>query len=128
MPDDKQAGRELDVLVAERIMGLTPLQVKADMTIITASRDWLDEGDYYWIDGQVARELPHYSTDIAAAWLVVERIMRVPETAEEVRRAANTRFGFWWDSAYLWACTSQDAARRICLAALDVMEAKDGDE
>lgn len=51
------AGRELDALIAEKVMGL---QVDALGYVVTQR-------------GKVEGELPFYSTDIAAAWEVVER-------------------------------------------------------
>lgn len=52
-------GRELDALVAEKVMGLTSSEVEIHRQ--------------FWLDGCFSN-LPHYSTDIAAAWEVVEKL------------------------------------------------------
>ena len=61
-------GRELDAAVAERVMGVDKEQ-EIDLAIL----DPVGVTDSFratiW-----ANILPHYSTDIAAAWLVEERI------------------------------------------------------
>lgn len=60
------AGRELDALVAEKVMGWTWDENTAWSP--TGSRNArVADGDLWWW-------LPPYSTDIAAAWEVVERI------------------------------------------------------
>jgi hypothetical protein len=55
------AGRELDALVAEKVMG------------------WKVRPDRYPVDatGQSQFRVPEYSTDIAAAWRVVEQMRQV---------------------------------------------------
>jgi hypothetical protein len=65
MPNELDAGRELDALIAEKVMG------------------WKVNGhdSYYrwwgsppgWKEPQSV-EIPHYSTAIAAAWTVVEKL------------------------------------------------------
>jgi len=63
-----EAGRELDALVAEKVMGWKPSMFS----------------NYPWQlvppdgDGSAVRQVPNYSTDIAAAWLVVERMCEFP--------------------------------------------------
>ena len=63
--NEHEAGRELDALVAERVMGWTRV-VRARETL------WQSPKAGTW--PIVASRLPHYSTDIAAAWQVVERM------------------------------------------------------
>ncbi len=57
------AGRELDALVAERVMGWKRPTKKRDVT-------------WYRADGSGcgAENIPHYSTDISVAWQVVEKM------------------------------------------------------
>ncbi len=56
-----KAGRELDALVAEKVMGI-------ELTITS-------QGHPYFRDGTLLRvPIAHYSTDIAAAWQVVEKM------------------------------------------------------
>lgn len=94
--------------------------------------DWARMGGYRphiengmtW--GPWAVGLPPFSTDIAAAWLVVQEITRPPNTIAESERAANTRFAAWWGfKARLWAETPEDAARRICEAAVATIRGQD---
>lgn len=53
-----EAGRELDALVAERVMGLEAV-----------NDGWVAES---FPNGGMVYPLPEYSTDIAAAWRIVE--------------------------------------------------------
>lgn len=66
--DKLEAGRELDALVAERVMEID----------LAAVRD--EVGWYKHPDGYTRREPPclPYSTEIAAAWEVVEKLGAVP--------------------------------------------------
>ena len=89
--DDMPAGRELDALVAEKVMGWC----------ITAWNDGEPWGnrevfppfepingipaDCDCISHSEAGEPPHYSTDIAAAWEVVEKL-----------DGGGERGTFWW--------------------------------
>lgn len=62
--------------------------------------------------------MPRYSSDIAAAWEVAEKITDPYKMSLQMAELmANTRFGYWWDKANLWACTAAEAAREICIAA-----------
>lgn len=54
------AGRELDALVAEKVMGLTNLH-------------WMSGQLHYGAEHEM-NLLPDYSTDISAAWEVVEKM------------------------------------------------------
>lgn len=64
-----QAGRELDALVAEKVMGYTldyEFAEQMGAPAVPALRDQYDEWGV----------LPAYSTDIAAAWNIVEAFAR----------------------------------------------------
>ena len=65
--DTLEAGRELDALVAERVMGLRMVSHK------TATYDPTPD------DAPIGRfaDVPRYSTDVAAAWGVVERVLKL---------------------------------------------------
>ena len=69
--DELPAGRELDALVAERVMGWH----------ITDAIKKPGQDDYGVAPGQVGVlwvvRVPDYSTDIAAAWQVVERLIKL---------------------------------------------------
>lgn len=57
------AGRTLDALIEERIFG-NPIDHEFDEPIVKARRDQYDECGI----------LPAYSTDMAAAWQIVEKL------------------------------------------------------
>jgi len=92
-----EAGREMDARVAEEVMGWEwmrqePGHKYGGGSILTKEKckAHLIQPDYKWIewcelipdDGQYPRgmnhSIPHYSTDIAAAWEVVEKLDRGP--------------------------------------------------
>lgn len=58
-----QPGRELDALIAERVMGWRNIP-----TASVPDRPWIDE------HGMGFQDLKPYSTDISAAWEVVEKL------------------------------------------------------
>jgi hypothetical protein len=66
-----QAGRDLDALVAEKVMGKDPAVFNAPVSYYEAASEGL--------------RLPLYSTSIADAWLVVEKLrLRVVPNAESL--------------------------------------------
>ena len=122
------AGRELDALVAEKVMGCDPVK-----------------GMYYCTDpnhpNKCGEGIAHYSTDISAAWEVVEKLQN-----------DGIAFGMWWDAHELdkrfrvesypgcgentWAYRGHNkhkpfeiecdtAPHAICLAALKTVEHND---
>lgn len=114
-------GRELDTLVAEKVMGL-----KEDyLSCPTCKYDGVMGGLGY---------LP-YSTDITAAWLVVEKMHTHPkpvlQLAAPQQDFCNERWRAefsrkWWHegSPYEYACNGETAAHAICLAALHFFKDK----
>ncbi len=68
-------GRELNILIAEKVMGETVVKTKSG-----SKRGGyfytLGEPHWYDIQGdmQLANPVPPYSEDIASAWLVVEKL------------------------------------------------------
>jgi hypothetical protein len=128
------AGAELDAMVAEKVMGWvrTPNQYG----------DYWHDGNHLYVGGGSHNPLPHYSTDIAAAWQVVQhlrkRLMQTPG-AEEVdfnvgeegdpRRPYCTAFihvrgatipGGWGQAHEFgnWDASADTAPLAICRAAL----------
>lgn len=104
------AGRELDALVAEKVMGWIP------STSPRAERPWqmAPSGSG---PGSMSH-VPHYSTDIADAWLIVERFnTRAPDLfarfAEHLYEDDGTH-----RYCQLLDVPAYEAAYRICLAAL----------
>jgi hypothetical protein len=115
-PDTLPAGRELDTLVSRAVMG-------GDV--------YPDGGGYYDFMERVgsgqSRSLPYYSTDIRAAWEVVNKVL-----------STDGHFAFWpsirgfgiayhgirtWDSEPVWEVFADTAPLAICRAALKAVMA-----
>jgi hypothetical protein len=123
--NDVVAGRETDVLVAEKIMKLTvkPITVigpggaRADFGTVGAPRTMQDGRT-----GVAAEAIPHYSTDIAAAWMVFEWIRDLlgPEVTVVVGYSHETEQYFCQDNdAQLGVdAGAETAPLAICRAAL----------
>lgn len=110
-------GRELDILIAEKVMGL----------VLSPDKK------YYYEDGIMAVNrinplLPHYSTDIAAAWLVVEKLSRdflfsIHGGADDWEAEFNKNDGRFLISAdTIGMARAATAPLAICLAALEAMK------
>lgn len=92
MADEMEAGRELDALVAERVMGLGKPEFR--VWGIDSFRDWrtpVDRPEARSSIGVIAAHtawlrVPEYSTDIRAAWKVIEH-MREQWAATENAKA-----------------------------------------
>ena len=132
MNDAMQAGRELDALVAEKVMGLVILAAE-DMKA-EAQRVWEKQPGCCWFirgfdfvggthEHPILRQrFPLYSTDIAAAWLVVDQMAGRGWKLDVQNRAVG------------WACLvlvigrpaifehHETAPLSICLAALRAVE------
>jgi hypothetical protein len=71
-----EAGRELDAIIAEKVMGWQRETDERELRRLNSG--YLDASEYarWWINpsGGWACASPRYSTDIAAAWEVVERL------------------------------------------------------
>lgn len=106
--------REMDALVAEKVMGLENVRrVRNTMTAFTIEREWLDVGDYYYLPQKTTAiiRLPDYSTDIAAAWQVVEKFIQDNDTKLFDELAKHPP---------LEGMSGRSAALTICYAALRV--------
>jgi hypothetical protein len=95
--------RQIDRLIAEHVFGYCVAELNGKPYVTSAPDEFM------------RAPVQHYSSDIAMAWLVVERISQPSATS------ANTLFMFWWRKADLWADTGPDAAHAICLAALTAL-------
>lgn len=134
--DEMPAGRELDALVAARVFGadlsIAPahtweLNEAGEIDVVAWDSDYHNgpsctrcgysfcihcEGETAYTAAPCQVEPPRYSTNITAAWQVVEYITW-PE-----RAPANTRFAAAWDAADVWAMDASQAAEFISRAAL----------
>lgn len=103
-------GRELDALIAEKVMQ-NPL-----------GRPSFEEGQKYFLD------LQHYSTDIAAAWEVVERLglaIGINEVRPEEGKwicLKDMGEGEGWLFGIFEGAYADTAPHAICLAALKAVE------
>lgn len=112
--DELKPGRELDALIAERVMGLERVTTPGGFTV-----GWRPKGINLG-----AAPLDSYSTDIAAAWQVVEKLKWAEPELQ------------WNDEEQCWylflakcspeqiAPSSASAPHAICLAALKAVGEK----
>jgi hypothetical protein len=120
--EEMKSGRELDALIAEKVMGYPAF---AKQVLEQLGAHLLGEGEHEHclvcgrgIDGTLEC-LPYYSTDIAAAWEVVEKLRLAIAPGDE---------GGWIaaSSAYHLdagrAERADTAPHAICLAALKAAE------
>lgn len=134
-------GRELDLLVAEKVMGWRPI-IRSEWPCIALANTPDNEKEIAFLRAADLRgqyeDIPNYSTDIAAAWEVVEKMCpEIPEThggycpqfeltsnkgvertwtASFYDRFGNAKWGTSSDKTFLACGYSVSAA--ICLAAL----------
>ncbi len=99
-----EAGRELDALVAERVMGWQVSYAEKRGRPPLQDDRW---GRY----GPV----PHYSTEIAAAWQVVEQVQKMHD---DTLAAFASFLDDGEGRSYLYNMKAADAALAICRAAL----------
>lgn len=72
-----EAGRELDALVAERVMGWQRCLTEANVQqFVVVPPEWTDFSSRYWWGKSLYHLVPLYSTSIEAAWQVVEKMCR----------------------------------------------------
>ena len=111
------AGREMDALIAKHVMGTSPRIVKREYSsgFELISQDWKEV-----VDRELAA-MRHYSTDIAAAWQVVEKI---PGAVSLQRMDSGASWRAWYQptpgSFSAWT-QSETAPLAICHAALLAM-------
>lgn len=116
-------GRELDALVAEKVMG-----IKLPTALIYRP---CDVPDPKVLDDII---LPHFSTDIAAAWEVVEKMKSFQLNLSNGNGywacffKDNTKNGEWSCPTTITYESAETAPLAICLAALKVMAGGVGQE
>lgn len=112
---ERKAGRELDAEVAERVFGFKVVRDPNDIDLIAQDDSFVP-----------TRRVPPYSTDIAAAWLVVEKLsdrfhcrIKTPFMAGEKYFAGFTPLGVTgWNGRPDHEGSGDTAPLAICLAAL----------
>lgn len=124
------ANRELDELVAEKVMGLIPCDQWTEFGLGSAGGDVLRKNcahencystrEIHSVHGTIGG-CPPYSTKIHAAWEVVRRLQA---RGYAFQLEAN---GEEWSASFPPAekCSSDSAERAICLAALKTLESQE---
>lgn len=116
--------RELDAQVAEKVMGITNVHRAERGEWLQIEMDFALVGELvYWGDKGLTR-LPYYSTDIAAAWEVVEKMNKEMYDVTLFMRDGKWICG-WENIDDQWYEMESDTAQEaICRAALKVKEAE----
>lgn len=123
-------GRELDALIAEKIMNLKVVQeIWNDGKSSSYS---LGEPDYWYTvdrpEGYLSNPVPHYSTKISDAYEVVEEICESKKMRHTLNSSPTGNYSEFENNAYIgepdlfgsgW---QETAAYAICLAALKTLE------
>lgn len=112
-------GRELDELIAEKVMGYSMCE-----------KPWPNSTEIYrsWVSPEgmhAGFDLPHYSTDIAAAWRVVEELS--PKIIVGPSPWVLGKYVATWGACDSYAdcfdwLEADTAPHAICLAALKAVE------
>jgi hypothetical protein len=116
MSDEKKPGREIDVLIAEKVMGITEAK--------WCEQCWVEIFDCQCRQGKHG-PLP-YSTDIAAAWEVLEKVR--PSHGEVWIGRSDTETTMRWKCSIqhdtsTYEAIADTAPLAICLAALKAVDA-----
>ena len=113
--DEMPAGREMDALVAERVMGATIIERNTGSNLIFY--------DYRARKDDKAFTAQKYSTDIAAAWQVVEKV--VPGRGISIEAFKKPPL-VWHVEFYMgvgWSANDESLPLAICRAALKAVTA-----
>ena len=134
-----EAGRELDALVAEKVMEFRRIDISLnDEQKPLVPLDWADSlvRDTHWWGKDVNYLVPHYSTRIQDAWLVVEKLVDdgfcpalifdddgqwalANDGVQNIRKEGDLLYTTFFIDGKLFADTAPLA---ICLAALKAVE------
>ncbi|GED14021.1 BC1872 family protein [Aneurinibacillus migulanus] len=115
-----KTGRELDILVAEKVMGwVVDGDIIENADLDEQGRCTFPSGDFL-MNKETREPLPNYSTNIADAWKVLEKLIQL---------GAEINVGFYkqWDCSIdypigcNWLVQAETAPLAICLAALKAL-------
>lgn len=109
---------QLDAAVARAVFGCRVAE-----TQLEGRRGWVCCCDFAPHGGGHLAEIKPYSRDLVLAWQLVERVTdpRVQWPATGRVCPPNTAFLRWWREADVWAYSAQEAAERLCNAALEAV-------
>lgn len=115
-----KSGRELDALVAEKVMGWTGIKPYLKSV---GQHEFLTYVGWFQEDGLPKVEIPHYSTDIAEAWKVVEKF----KGDRDIRIDSDFDGGYWVYPSPVFnkPIHAKTAPHAICLAALNIVNQKE---
>ena len=123
-----EAGRELDALVAEKVMQShrwteTPPDYDGkfggDRILMPKDLTWDEASPFLPPRGPIGHiHLHHHSTDIAAAWEVVEKVTEPAPHIGNEDLPPNTKFMLAFQRGHLWAMDAREAAETISKWAL----------
>ena len=124
-----KAGRELDALIAEKVMEHKVIRKGEEFTgfplLLHSSGDW-ETGiakEDIWQIGERSYSpfsLPHYSTQIADAWLVAEKL-ELPFTLQKNKQFKGGHYASFIVDKKFKAAQAATAPLAICLAALEAI-------
>ena len=127
MAYEMNAGRELDALVAEKVMGLN-----FPDNYLEAEKRWVNLDPTPADCIIMMNVIPHYSTQIADAWRVVEKLLphfrleyydaEAVEGHTDYTDTTGWHCDFWLDSGHGCAEAGATAPLAICLAALKAVD------
>ncbi len=127
-----EAGQDLDILIATKIMGL----------IVVKTKSGSKRGGYYYTIGaphwddfagdmQLSNPVPHYSTDLNTAWEVVDKLFDLQFDLSleyyldaDNKRMARVDFAHMSKQELSYLEFSESVPHAICLAALITLGAK----
>lgn len=132
-----QATRETDALIGKEVFGLDVRMAKSwegDLSLFgggkvtfvgefTDEREWVEEGDYYFVADGRNHLLPEYTREIAAAWKVVEKMgesgyLWTVQNDSQIRRDSNSILCAFYLGPSVYASRCGTAPLTICRAAL----------
>lgn len=109
-------GRELDALIAEKVMGWTRLEHSAPDALVPAGADPSQRINLTFV--------PRYSTDISSAWEVVEKLgaegfsLHLKAHRHENPPKGEEHEAFFWSNLVHREAFASTTPHAICLAAL----------
>lgn len=126
MGEELKAGRDLDAIVGEKVMGLKGVTIKCPKCDCTVIREhWLVgtmtcKDCEYNLDFAGNLNIPiHYSTDISDAWKIVEKLGLFNKWLFGRHQTADTYVVYNYnDESWERISESKSAPHAICLAAL----------
>lgn len=116
-----EAGRDMDALVAEKVMGLP---VKDGWIFETSAAGCSVPGCFVYHNEQAPVRPPAYSNDIAAAWAIIEKMKGVCSITKRASGSYIFRINTYSYKTGLIQAEAPTAPLAICRAALQAVEGR----